>query len=399
MPDELGVTLQRGAVLELQLRAPSVPGTSRARLIVGASECPLTMAKPPRSVRAYMHSGNSVYLTHHVEEDGSAIRVPTDRHGRAVISGVRPGILLWVSVLDRFGTPVVEKMHIPPLHHEEYRKLEVVMPRAPTAFSGVVLDDAGRPLTDAQVKISFKDPGDVYRSRSSIGQGTDSLGQFTIADIYCENLDILIQCTGFVPFHDGQFKVPTDGSISEFRLQSGRDLLETLEREAGGLVDGTELAVLRDDIHVIADRLGAGEYRLRGLPRENVTITASVFNTSYLQAVGPMERETRITVPALGRVEALITLLDDPQREAAAYYLALIPDSDSSLSERWEPVDYQQSIWPVSVIVENVLPGNYKAVIKWEYGDVWSEPVFLDASSPISFTVAQNKVTNLQIDH
>jgi hypothetical protein len=399
MPDELVVHMRRSTVLDVRLLSPLDRSSVRARLILGAAEEPILGEQYARSVKAQLAVGDNLFLPYHLAEDGRAISVHTDRAGRIRLSGVKPGLPLWMRVEGLFGTPVLDKTAIPPLAEEERRELEVVLSRAPLTLSGVVLDRSGRPLSDARVGVHFSRSGEPYGSSSGQSQGVDEEARFSIGGIFSEEVDLDVQCFGYVPFRDQHFVVPQDGSTCEIRLDKGRDLQVILESAHGERLEG-RVSVRREGMgYVFGKPVAPGEYVLQGLPEESLTIDATVYHTHYSLDVGPQDREARLVLPPLGQVEAIIGMPGEWGAESVSHFLVLVPAEESGLRERWQKLEPAQAQWPMQIVLDGVLPGSYRAIVKSEHTDPWTEPVYLESSTPVPIEVQADRTTRLQILH
>ena len=360
LPAELLVTMKRGTLLKLALRQQSGEAAF-AGFILSAEEYPFV--KPLRSVRAYMSAGPTIF-TSQDPDGGVAINFHVDRKGRATLNGIKPGLPLKLTVIERFGETLIDAQAVLPLQEEEHREIDIILPRSPRDLQGCVLDENGRPLADAKIKYMTYLGG----KRSGLPAAVDTIqsdetGKFEIKQIYVETIDLAISKDDYVPFRDAHFSVPAEKTIVEFHLSLGRQVKVTVEAADGQLVEAVVIARFAQDGRIIGSKLGQGTYLLRGVPDESVTITARVYDTPYTIVHHSGSDEARIQLPMLGVVAVHINLLLDAG-EPGRVVLTLVPEAESKLFLRREVIDLSTNEWPIPLTLHGVLAGNYTAVVQ-----------------------------------
>jgi RNA polymerase sigma-70 factor (ECF subfamily) len=399
LPEELVVTMRKGTVLELQLRTPSGEGTF-PRIVLGADEHPIVGRRYARSFRAYYSVVATAYGAGRSDDAPAAIHFVPDRNGHAVLNAVKPGIPLRLAVVDVYGEVVLEGMAIAPLHAGEHREIVIDLPREPRTLSGRVVDESGAPIADASVSFSTppsrKTPDDLSMGMS---RSTDHLGAFSFGVIFGPTIDLSIQKPGYVSFHDSHFEVPHDGSEVEFRLIEGHELKVILEDERGRRQEGRVSIKRGDGGWIFGSSIGDGAYLLRGLPEEEVVVSAWVHGVQYTRVHSPGDSEMLITLPLLGEVSASIDLLVDPPLDARTMLLVLTPDPGTGLFERATFLEPQAGGWPVTCTLRGVPPGNYSArVVRTPNPTHWKDGA-VDVSATHPVQVRAEQTTHVQILH
>jgi len=396
LPDSLVVTMRRSPVLELVFRTPS-GGSTFVAAILAADEYPLLGST--RCTRAYREAGASMVGRHTFvppqSDLGVAVRFQA-KDGRVVANAIKPGLPLRLSMLDWYGQLIAEGTTIAPLQEEEHRRLEITLPRDPLTLSGRVLDESGNPIAGASVSVTVYLGG---KDRVQIGGSTDHLGLFSMRGITTGFIELSISKTGYVPFSDTHLEPPEDGSVLEFRLGSGRELEVTIQDEEGQRLEGSVNAKWGNDAIAFGKEIRDGVYLLRGVPDQEVIVTAWVYGAPYTLPHRPGDPEVVFTVPLLGEVSATVDLLVDDQGKVGTLVLFLVPEPDSNLAQRVERLDLHTGGWPVNCVIRGVLPGDYTAVVKRspDPRKVWKDAV--DVSLPHPVHVRAEETTHVQILH
>ena len=294
------------------------------------------------------------------------------------------------------GAALLHSQQVPPLEAGEHRKVEVLLPQGPRVLVGHVLDEWGNPIADAHIRVRRTEDGRPGMS-SSLGRSADSGGRFSVGGICSETIDLQIEKPGFVPFRNRRLEVPASDAVLEFHLSTGREISVTIEDPSGRRLQAVVSAVLAGEAFVLGQELETGRYLLRGLPNEQVTVTARVHQVRYAVQHGPGDPPILIQVPPLGEVAATISLLHTDPDDDTERILVLMPEAGSGLTERRKLVDLRSGEWPLSCVVEGVLPGRYSASVKRVLDPFVSDPPLVDVTLPQPLEVRAGETTQVHI--
>src|SRR5690349_18439531 len=117
-----------------------------------------------------------------------------------------------------------------------------------TPISGVVVDEAGRPVTDAEVRLSLSSPYASWGFEGgTIEARTSQEGEFRIERVRTgQFLKVVVTRTGFAPSLR-TVSVPELGSVPPLRitLRQGRAVFGTVVDEEGRPADGVQVELAR----------------------------------------------------------------------------------------------------------------------------------------------------------
>jgi hypothetical protein len=180
--DVAAVVLLRDTVLEVRI-PPDRPGLG---VLLSSSEPPFLQRGEPawtpevaRMMVSDAHDGEH----HRTTFSGR-------KEGIYSLAGVRPGVALTLSLVDRAGTSVVD-LAVGPLQGGDHRVLEPTVAAAPRTLVGRVHDADGVPVRGAAVYL------DAFGSRPVLGGETDADGGFRIEDLYAPSVDLAVHAEGY----------------------------------------------------------------------------------------------------------------------------------------------------------------------------------------------------------
>ncbi len=190
------------------------------------------------------------------------------KSGHCRISGLLPAQPLQAAL--KSGTRIVSEVEIPPLAQGEHRKVELRFDEVGKDVRVRVLFPDGTPAQVARVYVY--DQGGSSRFQ---GQSLDKHGEVEIKSICGGRCTVLAMAEGFAPkFVRLQ---PIRSETVEIRLELPRSVeVELVERD-GSLFEGRARISLRSNGPPLqsAALLGAGRYRLDGLPAGEIVLEAS----------------------------------------------------------------------------------------------------------------------------
>ncbi len=191
-----------------------------------------------------------------------------EKSGHCRISGLLPAQPLQAAL--KSGTRIVSEVEIPPLAPGEHRKVELRFDEVGKNVRVRVLFPDGTPAQLALVYVY--DQGGSSRFQ---GQSLDKHGEVEIKSIYGGRCTLLAMAEGFAP--KSVRLQPIRSETVEIRLELPRSVeVELVERD-GSLFEGRARISLRSNGPPLqsAALLGAGRYRLDGLPAGEIVLEAS----------------------------------------------------------------------------------------------------------------------------
>ncbi len=222
LPAELVVTLRRGATLEVRFRTPDggLAFGLTARFWATQDPYRVTQSSLYSLYGAYKAAGCTMPIAILSENGMVVARLHAGKDGRVLLNDLRPGLPLSLRVEGLYGTPV-HKQDIGPLSPEEWRVLDVELPRGPRTLHGRVVDEIGRPLLTARPSVSFApadSPGGLTFGSSG---GVDENGEFEVTRIFASHISLTISAPKDYPFLDGRVR-PGFRSPRRSRLPTAR---------------------------------------------------------------------------------------------------------------------------------------------------------------------------------
>ena len=403
VPEEIEVTLPKGAVLELHFNAPDGEPTSKLQASLTADRHPLREGtEPPVSIFAWTEAGCSPYTWSRQDDGSETVHLYTRETG-LIMNDLVPGLALGLRVTGRFGE-LLEEREIAPLGREEWRKLDVALTGGARTLRGRVLDETGQPVSQADVSVSWFPDGGAGRISRTESQGVGRDGSFALSGLYARTVSFLVSADGYVDLWFEDYELPADETSVELRLTTGRDLVVRVFDLAGRPVPARVSVRFGDTrfSYVSATTSEPGTYLLRNLPEREVNVRARVHGVSYWRSHDPLDPELVIEVPALGAAEATLRTPGDLELDDDCH-LWFLPDGDSGVVRRYGFIDPTGTD---PVLLPDILPGRYLAVVRrWHRGEIdpqwWFEEIpdvqFEELSPRVPLVIHPGETTRVEI--
>jgi len=390
---ELEVVLRRGTLLEIRFLQPDGEPAPKLVARLSAARHPYRDEERPRSYPAYTRAGCSFYEVVPLAGGEVAVRVHALREGRVTLNDLEPHLPLRLRVEGSLGSTIQEQ-DIAPLAPEEHRAIEVVLARAPRTLRGRVMDEAGVPLPRATVGIRWTPP-DSPNGTTALTRGFEDDGGFELGNVYEPEVFLSVEANGSVPVWNERFEVPVDGAPLEFRLSPSRVVEVTVEDEAGMRLPAFVHAELPTGALVFGQEVEGetGVYLLRGLPRGEVAVTASVYGAPHTRTCDATEPRLVIRVPVLGEVRAKVHVFGDTGVDDS-WVVCLVPAPGATLAEVYATIDpggRDESVFP------GVVPGGYEAVVR-RYPDGFAALDRFEERSPrVTVEVRAGEISRIEL--
>lgn len=400
--DELVVTLRRGTLLRLRFLAPDGTPTRSTSCAITTDEYPFEqdishtsmfqLFNMEASLQRGIQRGAGVTLMFSPSVSDSPERP-------VVVSAIKPGLAMHLLLVSRYNN-ILGEYELAPLLPEEHRDVDITLDHAPRTLRVRVLDEAGAPLSKASVGMRYSS-----LDLSSPGGGGLSLsgseeGEFEFQELFAETVELDVACDGYIPFHDSAFAVPADGAMNEIRLIKGRDVLVTIEDEAGRPLLASVVARLPNGGFSVGQGIKTGQCLLQGMPDTPVTVTAlmksggSAFQVHHKKELGAHELELHFVFPVAGRVEGQVTLPDGLELEDRLV-VWLISDNEEfgNLAYRIDTSADE----PVDFVFEEVVAERYVAKVQWLDTSRATGEVSEWQSEGIPIEVEPNRTTTIEL--
>jgi hypothetical protein len=271
----------------------------------------------------------------------------SDEQGRVEFSNVPPELPLRVIVRDAVSTSVAEQQLT--LQIDEWREIELSIPHALLAFSGVVRDELGLALAEASVEFL---QGSRNRPQS-VGRRSDGDGMFEFSGLSQASGMLRVRKTGFAPLTVPDFQIPADGTLVVLRLDRGLRLVLSVVDERGRPIRADSLRLEMPGERAVQGRRSDDAWQFSNLPRTSMSGVASVGNREFRQAIEPLNGDQEFRVPAQGGLE--LTLRLQPASQFLPLRLNLRARDDRRvLVTKTLTQDALQT-----ALVEPLLPGEY----------------------------------------
>jgi hypothetical protein len=367
---ELVITMCADTLLRLRLLAPDGTMARSVGCAITTELYPFEQKNTARIMFSFREMGASLQQKINRGDGTTMMLYPTRKgiNGRPiVVSGIMPGLPMRLQFFSRRDTFLGERQ-LAPLMPQEQRDVDIVLDLVPRSLHVRVVDEYRNPLAQSRVGISFRNKDLGSGKTGSHARSVTENGEFEFKEIFARQVDLSADCDGYVPFRDRQCVVPTDESTVEIRLTRGRDVLVTIEDEAGSPLRADVGAKLDNGAVVIASGIKKGQCMLKGLPDAPVIVTAVMGAASEVGAaqirrrLGAHESELRIVLPAVGRVEGQVKLplgINPGDR-----YIVWLNSDNGELGNRAAPIEATAGV-PIDFSFKKVLSGKYQARVQW----------------------------------
>lgn len=347
---------------------------------------------------------------------GSLAAFEFDDEGEVAIDRLLPHVPIEVVVLDRHGHVLAEE-RLPGLARGELRELVIVAPGSPHAFAGRVVDEGGRGVASARVRVDgpgLSLGGDrlFLREGSSIGGvTTDELGRFELHGVWVDSGSVAVTppeassdevvwntSKPAQVWHDVDLHVP-----ARFVLRAGRSF-DVYVRDASGrpvvaaiLIGSLEVEPLEPTAAEIRPALALGleeraHFVVHGAFHGACRVRATVAGRAYEETVEPGASEVVITIPAHGSLSAVIRA-SPIAVPCEPYHVCLRAKADgveTSLVASEAPPGATQTVrWPA------VPPGEYEVWL--ERRAPAAEPGRTVVSARLPVTIAPRETTTVEV--
>jgi RNA polymerase sigma-70 factor (ECF subfamily) len=363
-PDELLVSMRPTSCLELHLLEP---GGRAARGLTVVLRAPVPHYAHDRTFpifRAAWHAGMQV---ENVLRDGEQWVLGTSLGARdpVILNELVSGVDFVLSVYgSKGGDVLVEERRIAALAHDERRVERIELPRAPRQLELIVLDEQARPLSEARVFVTTPSP---YHQRTGTSFGRRARGgRIVFGNLYSEQLDLTVEAPRHLRQHHPRFRLPADGAPVEVRLAPAPCEVRVLVADELGVPVPARIRVELPDGTKLREvpALAPGEYLVRDLPAETITLVANVHQERYERRHDATLPELRITVPVGGVLEALVELPES--RPIGQWYSLTLEEAEDTEPDRFVRHELlpARCTSPATVRVEGVVPGRYRVVMR-----------------------------------
>lgn len=281
----LVITLRPGTVLEVRLSGDA----KSLGLRLSGDEAPFAkdgkpswMPDPPQRGPLSFSVPEHGYVSFQDVEDGIY-----------VLTGVRPGLTLALSVTDTYGATLLEQS-VGPLAPGERRVVELAVEAPAGVVEGRVVDKEGAPIEGASLSVALAAGG---AARSS---GLDSQGRFRIAGLAAAPVRIHVQAAGYVPLAVVAQPIPA-GPPLELVLDRGRSVRVRVHGPDGTPVPLAFVGIpLEGSWPMSAHNAEPGVFLLEHAPLHALTVVATAGGRTFERAIpaGSDPQELDVEIPA-----------------------------------------------------------------------------------------------------
>ncbi|HUR27854.1 MAG TPA: carboxypeptidase-like regulatory domain-containing protein [Planctomycetota bacterium] len=310
----------------------------------------------------------------------------TNDDGRAVFSDLAPATQLTVNVRDAMGASVAERAVT--IAADEWSSIDLTISRALLAFSGIVRDEQGLALAEANVEFSDTQ----NQGRGSVSARSDADGRFRFSGLGNATGLLRVRKTGFAPLTLPEFQIPPPGVIADLRLERGLRLALRVVDKHGAPVRGDNLRLESPGERPFQGRrAGDSEWEFANLPRQAVTAIGMVGNREYRQEVEPLNGNQDFVVPVQGGLEVTVRL--DPSLLQSSLRLTLRAREDRRIAPS-QPL--LQETLQVRTFAP-VLPGTYQLIVMQLVQDEQRGANWVNVGEQQRITIAEGANQRIEI--
>lgn len=199
-------------------------------------------------------------------------RFAVDETGRCLINALQPDAPIAVSVLDRYGTTVGSPQSVT-LAPGEHRRVDLVLGFDPRSLVVTVRDELGAPVADARVGLIRA--GDKHREATTeIVEKTDGSGRALFSGLCLSRVDVQAVASAHGFALERGIELVTQSTFIELDLGPAMPVEVRVLDGAGQPRAPDFVGVLDLPLPVEGEALAFGRYRLSGLPRGEVRLSA-----------------------------------------------------------------------------------------------------------------------------
>ena len=353
------VVLHRAPLLRIRVVGPDGAPAQRVRFRYHASTGPFEADGAASAAPQQTSLGATTPISWGSNGDETWGRCMTDSAGLVVLSGLRPGVPLEVTLDDGFGSELrpTETITLAP---GEQRHVEWRIDAVARSLAVDVADERGQPIPGAEVTLLRKVGADTHSSGTGDSQkSTNEHGRALFTNLHVDSVAVQASKRGFATVWKRDVPVPTAGAVVGLTMGAGRTVdLEVVDAQGQPRkVDGLFVTDAPDNL--AAEQIELGHYRFSEQPAGTVTIVARIDKREFTLRHDTSTSRARLVIPALGGLRARWSL---PLGDAGYHVLVrgIAPDTWSS----YRPIFDATRATNGPVEFEEILPGDYDVVLR-----------------------------------
>lgn len=289
-----------------------------------------------------------------------------ERGGRRALDGLRPGVLLRLTVLDGQGAAMASRDVVaPPIGRCD--AVEFAVAAHLSYLRGTVRDERGKPIAHAVLRL---EAGDQQLRALTGTDGRFALGPLRLA---VTGGHFEAQHPQFVTLVRHPFAADPEAGELDLTLLRGRDLQAIVAQAGGQPVTGAIVALtFADQASGLGSEGAPGSYAFENVAPRAGTLTVLLWGREYSAAVGADDTTAQLIVPDLAtltvpfpagedaaaerRISLVVTPLDPPGNGDRRYFRRAKDGVVSPLSLQLLPGRYRLRLEAL------VAPGRFDAV-------------------------------------
>lgn len=334
--DRIDVVLRRANLLRVEVTDAHDRPWVNGRLSVLAARHPFG---EQRRVPVGFRGGIRAELRTRGQADVDiALELGLDADGAVEIPGIETGLELELLVRDELGHVALRDRQ-PGIADEERRVVHLQLSREPCELEVRVLDAAGRPLPNAEVKLTGESAG--------ISSSTGADGATRFENLFAPRLDLSATAQGLQEARIGNVD-PCARPVT-VALIEGRTLAVELRDEAGRSVDAGRLEL--HDLSGERSFPSEGPCRFGSLPFEPLELVWTFCGAERRLPIDAAQVSVQLVVPTLGEVQVAVEGWIPVERESLYLRVESAEGTGPGCSPLWLSAGRQ----PLQV-----LPGRYR---------------------------------------